>query len=109
MPDIDKLASAMHDAAIRYANGHTVDFQHEAREFLLESASQPGGGEIAALYAEGSAQLNDLHTTIKILANNVAKVPAFCEGTDHHSLMHLQAFRDWIAAPPAGNGGADKT
>jgi len=39
--NIEKLAEAMHDAAIRYANGHTVDFQHEAREFMLERASQP--------------------------------------------------------------------
>lgn len=44
-PSMEKMADAMHDAAIRYANGHTVDFQHEAREFLLESASQPGGGK----------------------------------------------------------------
>lgn len=35
MHDIDKLAQAMQDAAIRYANGHTVDFQHEAREFAI--------------------------------------------------------------------------
>lgn len=33
---IEQLAQAMHDAAIRYANGHTVDFQHEAREFVLK-------------------------------------------------------------------------
>jgi hypothetical protein len=41
--DMDGLASAMHDAAIRYANGHTVDFQHEAREFVLsqQSATPP--------------------------------------------------------------------
>lgn len=42
-PGIDALATAMHHAAIKYASGDLVDFQHEAREFLL--ASQPGSGE----------------------------------------------------------------
>ncbi len=45
-PGIDALATAMHHAAIKYASGDLVDFQHEAREFLL--ASQPGSGEDTA-------------------------------------------------------------
>lgn len=44
--DLNALASAMHDAAIRYANGHTVDFQHEAREFAISApAAQQAQGE----------------------------------------------------------------
>lgn len=46
--DLDALAIAMYGAAMRYKKGEAVDFQHEAREFLLESASQPGSGEAVA-------------------------------------------------------------
>ena len=43
--DLDALAIAMYGAAIRYKKGEVVDFQNEAREFMLERASQPGSGE----------------------------------------------------------------
>lgn len=100
-PNMNSLAGAMHDAAIRYANGHTVDFQHEAREFLLESASQPGGGEAVLAPREATEEML-----------NATRGKNCSPGTwnNWQKKRHATIYRQMIAAlaaPSAGNGGAE--
>lgn len=92
---IEKLAEVMHDAAIRYANGHTVDFQHEAREFMLERASQPGSGEAVS----GAEWLT--------LANQAHALKASREGTHSDDVLRrLVAAVEGVTAAFDGAGSA---
>lgn len=57
--DAAKLSGLMHDAAIRYADGYTVNFDDEASDFLVGAAPQPAQAD------QSPAEVHDARALIE--------------------------------------------